>query len=569
MYFNKALVNYLFKKGYKNDSSSVKIKPLIKELDEKLKNEDLVYSARTEESFSLQEYKLEKELERSEYLLSLIEKDVEKLDESIREKLVSLRIRLQESRDTVKQALLSERKLVGESYTLQIPISKEYSTNSTTATVEEGVVFGIGFDDLKTTTKVDVSSLHLLAEEFSSFKLKSQSSSYPLKIEWAENFTKHYNQLGINLSSVARSGILFIKFDKAETVSVLNKDGYEVIEPHVTTKLAINLDKDSSKFSIRFLNNTKRILQISEMYFTEAVYNTETVYETVPFQVGEDLSFITVQTCDNYSTGDVNLQYEISINGSSYRAFRPNGKLVAQNIQSIIRTRDVNPTETRIDYTELSNGFYRYYNEELVNINSRLKVFTHKMGVDFNSVENFVEGSVYELNMYCPNTFNLKLSPSMFVFLDGMRYGYEETPAIEVKQGLHTLKVEQRFWKELVDLDKYAIKSVDTNKIKVVSKITNELIDVDHVFDTATLATNSIYLQLFLSNVVVYLKEEFISRKYDRDYIEYFYKDTPEPIYIYSEAYQNTVNTVQLKITLKAINEQVCPYVSKLLLRGV
>ena len=83
------------------------------------------------------------------------------------------------------------------------------------------------------------------------------------------------------------------------------------------------------------------------------------------------------------------------------------------------------------------------------------------------------------------------------------------------------------------------------------------------------LVSNSIYLQLLLKNCLIYLKEEAVKRKYDKDYIEYLYKDTPSPIYVYSEAYQTTVNTIQFRVTLSSEDHKICPYVSKMLVRGV
>lgn len=573
MNFNKSLLNFIFKEGLKNDQSSVKIKDIVKSIDEELSDEELTYSSKTKRSLSLQEYAIETKLERTEYLLSLIEANVTKLDDRVRERLVELKLKLLESKDLVRQALLSERTLTGESYTLQIPLKKEYATDNTTATIEDEVVFGIGFNEVSVKNKLDLSTLQLRGEENTLFKVSTESETYPLRINFEENFYKPYNQLKISVTNLTQTGVLFIKFDKAEVVSVLNKDGYETIEPFITDRLTINISHETQSFSLRFANNSQRIVTVNEMYFTEAIYNKKTVFETVPFQIDKDLSFLTVQTCDNYSTRDVSINYEISINNSSYRAFRPNGKLNTQKIQSIIRTREVHPTEVKIEYTDTVNGSYRFYNENLVSMNSKLRVFSGKMGVDFYSLESYLPTDEYEMHLYVPEDFTLKLSPSMFVYVNDLLYSYENTEegAVSIQKGLNTLKVSKNFWKEVIDLDNYSIISVETNKITVIAKDdkTKQLIEVDNYFDTSMFVSNSIYLQLLLKNCLIYLKEEAVKRKYDKDYIEYLYKDTPSPIYVYSEAYQTTVNTIQFRVTLSSEDHKICPYVSKMLVRGV
>ena len=177
------------------------------------------------------------------------------------------------------------------------------------------------------------------------------------------------------------------------------------------------------------------------------------------------------------------------------------------------------------------------------------------------------------MHLYVPEDFTLKLSPSMFVYVNDLLYSYENTEegAVSIQKGLNTLKVSKNFWKEVIDLDNYSIISVETNKITVVAKDdkTKQLIEVDNYFDTSMLVSNSIYLQLLLKNCLIYLKEEAVKRKYDKDYIEYLYKDTPSPIYVYSEAYQTTVNTIQFRVTLSSEDHKICPYVSKMLVRGV
>lgn len=575
MIFKDAILNYLFK-NKKNDQSSETLKGVIEDINLKITDEEKIYLTADNESLSLQEYKVETELERLNYLLSVVSENVDKLDKTVKEELVKFKLRLLDSTSLVKQALLSERKLTGESYTLQIPIEKGYYSENTTATVDDGVIFGLGFDENNVSSKLDLSTLYIRSEENTEFKITSETNSYPINIQLSENFYKPYNQLKLTISNLSQTGILYIKFDKAEAISILDANGYEIAEPYITDKVSLNIGTDAKSFSIRFANNKKRTISVREMYFTEATYNKVTVYETMPLAIDKNLSFLTVQTCDNYSDRNVNLKYEISINGNPYRAFRPNGKLNNSKLQSIIKTSITEDIEVKLNYDTLQDGYYRYYNENLVNINSRLKVFSGKMSEDFLSLENYLPltEQTFEMTIYNPQDFVLKLSPTMSIFIDDFLYEYtiNNKGEVLIEKGLRKVKVERKYWKEIIDLDNYAILSIEKEKLIVYKRddLNMVKIDVDNYFDPIDVTSNSIYLQFVQNNIDVYLREEDnIRRKLDADYIEYFYKEDPRPIYVYSEAYQITVNTIQIRVTLDTYDSKICPYVSKMLVRGV
>lgn len=574
MIFKDAILNYLFKN--KNDQSSETLKGVVEDINLKITDEEKVYLTADNESLSLQEYKVETELERLNYLLSVVSENVDKLDKTVKEELVKFKLRLLDSTSLVKQALLSERKLTGESYTLQIPIEKGYYSENTTATVDDGVIFGLGFDENNVSTKLDLSTLYIKSEESTEFKITSETNLYPINVQFSENFYKPYNQLKLTISNLSQTGILYVKFDKAEAISILDANGYEIAEPYVTDKVSLNIGTDSKSFSIRFANNKKRTVSIREMYFTEATFNKTTVYETMPIAIDKNLSFLTVQTCDNYSNRSVNLKYEISINGNPYRAFRPNGKLNSSKLQSIIKTSITEDIEVKLNYDTLQDGYYRYYNENLVNINSRLKVFSGKMSEDYLSLENYlpITSQTFEIIIYNPQDFVLKLSPTMNIVIDDFYYEYTTSNKGEIliEKGLHKVKIERKYWKEIINLDDYAILSVEKEKLTVYKRDDKSKvkIEVDNYFDPIDVNSNSIYLQLFQKDVDIYLKEEEnIKRKLDADYIEYFYKEDPRPVYVYSEAYQITVNTIQIRVTLDTTDSKICPYVSKMLVRGV
>ena len=575
MIFKDAVLNYLFRTK-KNDSSSETLKGVVEDISEKLKDEELVYLTENNESLSLQEYKIETEVERLNHLLTVVSNNVDKLDKTVKEELVKFKLRLLDSTSLVKQAMLSERKLTGESYTLQVPIEKGYASGNTTATVEDNIIFGIGFDENNVSSKLDLSTLYLNSEENTDFKVTSETNSYPINIQLSENFYKPYNQIRLTINNLSQTGILYVKFNKAEAISILDSNGYEIVEPYITDRVSLNISATAKSFSIRFANNKKRTVSIKEMYFTEATYNKTTVYETLPLAIDKNLSFLTVQTCDNYSSKDIDIKYEMSINGNPYRAFRPNGKLNTKKLQSIIKTSITEDIEVKLNYDTLQDGYYRFYNDNIVNINSKLRVYSQKMSEDFLSIENFLPQTTeeFELSIYNPQDFVLKLSPNMYILLDDFYYEYtlSNKGEILIEQGLHKIRVKRDFWKEIVNLDEYEITSISEERLTVLKRddLEKVQIEVDNYFDPSDISSNSIYLQMLQNKVAIYLVEEIkIKRKLDADFIEYLYKEDPKPLYVYSEAYQIEVSTIQIRITLDTADHKICPYVSKILVRGV
>ncbi len=74
---------------------------------------------------------------------------------------------------------------------------------------------------------------------------------------------------------------------------------------------------------------------------------------------------------------------------------------------------------------------------------------------------------------------------------------------------------------------------------------------------------------MWLQKVDIYLFEDAVKRKYSNNYLEYVYKDNPYKTYILNESPSRLVDTIQIRATMKSVNEVVCPYISKIIVRGI
>lgn len=587
--FNRALLNYIFKNSVgknntilgENDSRPIESKGLLKKINQDL--DDLsIYSSVSQRDLATQEFPIEFEIDILSNINNKNSERIEGIKSVIQTKLLEVRRNLENCKLKVQEALLSERKLIGESYTAVLPLDKDYISKNTTALVENNMTLGVGYEsELTSENLLNLDTLYIGAQEETVLKIESETlNSYPLKLKLNKNFYNNYQQIKITLPRITQTGILYLEFDKQEAFSILNRDGYEIIPKHISNTVKFPVNNDSRSFSIRLLENIDREVIVKALYFTEQIYNTTTVYESTIMSVEEDLSLLSVQTCDNYTDKNVNIKYEISVNEREYEEFRPNGKLKENLTQSIIKASILNYENTiKLSNPILDNGVYKFYTNELINSEIKVKAFSWKFKEDFNSVESFVQDShnhTSELfyNMFFVVKEDIKVVlNSILEFYDNGKLIKKETEGdvYTLKRGIHKIRVLKTLWKETVDLNKFSIFSILENKLTVIERETEEKKTIDFIYNPSEdlVQSTSLYLQIFNKKVDIYLTEEKLNKKLDNAFVEYFFKSNPYPLYVISESVQTRVNTIQIRATMTSLDKVTCPYISSITIRGI
>ncbi len=587
--FNKALLNYIFKTstGKNNtilneiDSRPIESKGLLKKINQNL--EDLsIYSSESQRDLAVQEFPIEFETDILSNMNNKNSERIEGIKSIVQTKLLEVRKNLEVCKLKVQEALLSERKLIGESYTAVLPLDKDYISKNTTALVEDNMTLGVGYvSNLTSENLLNLDTLYIGAQEETQLKIESNTSnSYPLKLKLNKNFYNNYQQIKITLPRITQTGILYLEFDRQEAFSILNRDGYEIIPKHISNTVKFPVNNDSKSFSIRLLENTDREVIIKSLYFTEQIYNTTTVYESTIMSVEEDLSLLSVQTCDNYTDRNVNIKYEISVNEREYEEFRPNGKLKENLTQSIIKANVLNYENTiKLSNPVLDNGVYKFYTNELINSEVKIKAFSWKFKEDFNSVESFVQEAhnhpnelFYNMFFVVKEAIEVVLNSTLEFYDNGKLIKKEtEGDVYTLKRGIHKIRVLKTLWKETVDLNKFSIYSISKNKLTVIEKETEEKKTIDFIYNPSEdlAQSTSLYLQIFNKKVDVYLTEEKLNKKLDNAFVEYFFKSNPYPLYVISESTQTRVNTIQIRATMTSLDKVTCPYISNITIRGI
>lgn len=587
--FNRALLNYIFKNSVgknntilgENDSRPIESKGLLKKINQDL--DDLsIYSSVSQRDLATQEFPIEFEIDILSNINNKNSERIEGIKSVIQTKLLEVRRNLENCKLKVQEALLSERKLIGESYTAVLPLDKDYISKNTTAIVENNMTLGVGYEsELTSENLLNLDTLYIGAQEETVLKIESETlNSYPLKLKLNKNFYNNYQQIKITLPRITQTGILYLEFDKQEAFSILNRDGYEIIPKHISNTVKFPVNNDSRSFSIRLLENTDREVIVKALYFTEQIYNTTTVYESTIMSVEEDLSLLSVQTCDNYTDKNVNIKYEISVNEREYEEFRPNGKLKENLTQSIIKASILNYENTiKLSNPILDNGVYKFYTNELINSEIKVKAFSWKFKEDFNSVESFVQDShnhpselFYNMFFVVKEDIKVVLN-SILEFYDNGKLIKKETEGdvYTLKRGIHKIRVLKTLWKETVDLNKFSIFSILENKLTVIERETEEKKTIDFIYNPSEdlVQSTSLYLQIFNKKVDIYLTEEKLNKKLDNAFVEYFFKSNPYPLYVISESVQTRVNTIQIRATMTSLDKVTCPYISNITIRGI
>ena len=578
MSFNKSHINYIFKTK-ENDSPSLgKIKKITKE--EEMLDNSLISS---------KEFSIEFEVNNLNNVVDKVTNRIESINSTLQNKLIELRDNIQKCQLNVKEALLGEKKLTGESYTATVPLNKDSITDKTTTTLTDNIVFGYGFNtNIGSTEKIPLDGIYMKGEENTNFTVLNENQ---IKLE--ENYYNSYQQIKIIIPTLALNGLLCLVLNKVETINILDSKGYELVSKKITNSIKFPITQKESSFSIRIHSNRPRTLDIKELYITEQVYNTTTTYETLPMNVNENLTYFTVHTCDNYSNKNVNIEYYISINNEEYIPFRPNNKLKNNYIPSIISVNKNNFRATiKLSKPVLDNGLYKFYTEDLVHSYSYNRGFSWKLEEDFNSLEDFLESRKEHFildknnNPVKDNTYNENMSVTLFSYIKedielvlnnilSITIDDEEVSKNTkgekyiIKKGVRKIEFKKNMWKEFVDLRKYNIYGVEDDYLVVIDKTTGKKIKTELYYNPREDINTSLYLQLYNKDCELYLREEVLKKKYDNKMVEYFYKEDAYPLYVIGEDLTIEVKTIQIKAILNSIDKVTCPFISNMTIRGI
>lgn len=568
---NEALINFIFRSKF--DSSSFIKEDVENKLDEFI-NTSLDSEVYNKENINLMMYLIEQKILNFKDIHKEKTGDYKELKILIERLAGELSEKLKASKQLLNTALLSERKIASETYTSIIPLIKDYTSSATSATLQDDLILGLEKGEIKGEEYIALKGINLIGEDNTVLQINSMQFPYTLQVE---NQYKAYSTIRVEIPPIIRTGVLNIKFASALVISVLNQYNYEIKEKGVVKELSVPVDANSRYLKIRIYTQNKKAFQILSASYTDKIYTSNVVYETKRIEVGEDFTHLSIDTCDNYENQNVDLKYFIKINDDEYRRFRPINKfktsLIDKHLESIITVDDYSNNKIiRLNNATLDNDVFKFSIEDLGISASKIRAFERKLGEDLYSINQYYKTDIntYTVYLYKNESFDLTFNAGQSITLNGEFLEFDKTTNLKIERGFNKLEIVKSLWKEPINLINSYVKEIKDSSLIIVNRITNEITEVPYIFNTIQASTNSIYLQLLAKNIDVYMNETLLKKKVDRlNYIEYFYKDNPEPIYLGSYLIQKTVKTVQIKVEMSSIDKKTCPFISRIMIRGV
>jgi len=568
----EAIINYIFRDKF--DSPLLEKESISKKLEQE-KEETLESDYYNPKNINKIVYQIENKLLGFNTLYSRKKRESIETKNRIEQLAGEFSVRLLEAKQLLNSALLSERRLTGETFTSLPPLSKEYATSATTATIKDSIVMGIKNSEIKGEEFVLISSLNIRGDESTYLRIYSKDFPYVMTIE---NKIKPYSQLRIEVPAVIRAGVFNIKFEQVQIISVLNSEGYEIIPRQASKELSIPVTSETKSIRVRFHNNSRQDIKLLSASYTDKIYLDEVIYETKKLNINEVFSHVSVDSCDNYTDPNVDIKYYISVNSEKYIEFRPVNKfkvsLHDSSTPSVINTDMYTNNEVvKLENYIFEDNVYKFIVEDLKLVTNKLKALEKKFGVDLYSMKQYFKPKEdsYSFTSYAIKDFTLVLNIGQNIRVNGTDYiAKNSNLTISLSKGFNTIEVAKDMWKEPINLLVNYIKEIKKGSLVIVNRETLEISEIPFIFNTLQEQTNSVYLQLLQQEIDVYMREiELKKRITIGSFIEYFYKDNVEPIYLASYQRQRQVDTVQIKAIMKSKDKKTCPFISRLILRGV
>lgn len=486
------------------------------------------------EDYSRLDQRIEKQTQR-----------VEVLDKHITKRTNMLKQRINELGIKINSALFGSKKFINESYAFEIPIKEDYFEPNESSVFKEGILTTKS-EIFKNDNQLNLNITNITSRKNTDFKFVNNN----LFIE--ENAYYNYQELEIKLPKTLVSGFLYLEFDTYNNISVLNSYGKEIVPKKVTNFIKQPISLKSKSIVLRFNNNSKKKIKILDFFVTQENFKLASVIETKPIAIKRNLTQIGLNTCDNYSSEDINIGYSISINNKPYTEIRPLNKQKNLNIHSIVST------DPELKMYKLDKGIYEEHQKlflitdfETKSFNL-IKSFKNKLGVEFGIVDT--SRDIF-INVIKDKT--ISIPKGRYIEVNGERVFGDENDKILLRKGVVKLRVSLDIWNQRHNLLEVEVLEVSGNKVKIKTK-TGDI--------STAIVEGSLFYQLFDHDIFTEELESKVTFHNNKVYIS---REKETQAYVFIKEKTNYVNSIRVRIILKTSNKNIPPYISSLTLRGI
>lgn len=318
-------------------------------------------------------------------------------------------------------------------------------------------------------------------------------------------------------------------------------------------RIVIELDKNSDYVSGRYIYN----VEISSFHIAVKRYSTPTEYVTGDIPIRATGEFVAIDTCDNYQSKNVDMHYQISINGGAYKDIKPLRKLskTGRSIRSIlpindysdnnivtlhahIRHPDGNIFTTEIDPALLETNIFKYYDA------------TSPISVKGNVVS--ASGiAVSEKVINFKDTY----------FVNGVPFSGEST----IYTGFNSLSFPADNYVEIYDVTKYTLVSFNSGEFRVADAAGVEQTIIDEDWEKNPFTSIVLSLKYILGRELEYGKD--INTSKSKNGYQLITSENVKSLYVAARQKNAIINTARIKIKMKTLDGYTKPNVSRILIK--
>lgn len=450
---------------------------------------------------------------------------IETILKEVNQDIKDLNTKLKETITILKNAIVGERNMTGYIYSTNIPISTNYTSKENTALVKEGIVFGTTIN-----SRIDEGTL-LPISVLTHYDTNITNTSKYIENILLNTVGKNVIELRLNVEKYI-GNYLIINFNDFQVVELLENDNVLVEKTLIKHK---TIPINSTSITIRFHSKNNKPIKIDSILSTNKIYTETVVFESTPISINKQLEYLSLDICDNNGIDAVSINYYLKINNKDYEIISNTSNKIKE-YQNIIKTNKDNLLKfDEVKGSKYKEDFYKFP----LSFPTAPSGYTTEIYINNNKQIN--TGELYFIvpkdTLIVKEDLLLQINDSLYI---DNKLVTENTYLLT--KGLHSI-VTTNTSNEVSTIN-YEVLSNTSSQI-FISKIEKEIIE-----DSSTY-----YIKL--SNLD--LLPAYNLLKDDNEY----------SIFIPNNKSVEYIDTIQLKAELKSNDKKTCPFISKIIVRGI
>lgn len=472
------------------------------------------------EHSNTQKEKVATSLQLNKKNLKTIETILERVDTDIKD----LNTRLRDAITVLKNAIVGERNMTGYIYSTNIPINTNYTSDKSNALIKDGIAFGT--DNNAIIKEGDTLPISVITNINTNISYTSNTINNIL----LNTVGKDVVELELKVENYI-GNYLVLNFLDFYVIEIL-ENSQIVIEKSLIKNKMIPINKET--ITIRFHCKNNKPIKIETILTTNKIYSKTVIFESIPVSINKQLEYISLDICDNNDRNHVSIEYYLKINNRDYEIIS-NTSNKLKEYQNIIKTNKDNLLQLEeIKGKKYKEDFYKFP----LSLPTEPAGYTTKVYIKNSKEINNQEVYFIVTKDTILIKDNILLNIGNKLYIDNKEVVQD---TVLLTKGIHSLVV-------LDSSDN--VSSFNYEEIKNIS----DSIFIDKLEKEIIKESSNYYIRLSNTDLI---------KGYDL-------LDTEEfSIFLENNKTTEYIENIQLKAELKSNDTKTCPFISKIIVRGI